>query len=48
VGLGGALFDIAFNLFDFLVHDLVVGALAGSLGAEGLVVVAGVVLLVFS
>jgi hypothetical protein len=28
-----ALFDVAFDLFDFLVHDLVVGAVAGTLGA---------------
>jgi hypothetical protein len=28
-----ALFDVAFDLFDFVVHDVVVGALDGTLGA---------------
>ena len=28
-----ALFDVVFDLFDFVVHDLMVGALAGTLGA---------------
>jgi hypothetical protein len=32
-GFGGALFDVAFDFFDFLVHGLVVGALDGTLGA---------------
>jgi hypothetical protein len=30
---GCAAFDVAFGFFDFLVHDLVVGAFAGTLGA---------------